>query len=271
MRIVIPPELDLRQIEESGQCFRWRRLGEGEYLVPAFGKLLHLTQSTGELELDCTEAEYAELWSPYLDMERDYAALCAAIPSADSFLTAAAASQKGIRILRQDSWETLITFTLSQRKNIPAIKRSVEALCQRAGSVIGSFRGENIYAFPTAEGLSALSLEDLQGCSLGYRAAYVWDTTRRFALGVESVERLAALPDEGLYKALCNLKGVGKKIALCTMLFGFGRSDAFPVDVWMDRMLADEYPGGFDYERYRPHNGIMQQYLFAHYRALHGK
>ena len=271
MRMAIPPELNLRQIEASGQCFRWRKIGEGEYLVPAFGRLLHLRQSGEELELDCTEAEYGELWSPYLDMERDYAALCASIPASDSFLRAAAASQRGIRILRQDGWETLVTFTLSQRKNIPAIKKSVEAICQRAGKVIGSFHGEDIHAFPSAPELSALSLEELQTCSLGYRAAYVWDTAQRFALGVESIERLATLQDEELYKALCNLKGVGKKIALCTMLFGFGRSDAFPVDVWMDRMLADEYPGGFDYECYRPYNGIMQQYLFAHYRALHGK
>lgn len=271
MRIAIPPELDLRQIEESGQCFRWRRIARGEYLVPAFGRLLHLMQSAGELELDCTEAEYRELWSPYLDMERDYAALCASIPATDRFLTAAAASQKGIRILNQDSWETLVTFTLSQRKNIPAIKKSVEAICQRTGRVIGSFRGESICAFPSAEELSALSIAELQSCSLGYRAPYVWDTARRFTLGVESMERLAALPDEELYRALCELKGVGKKIALCTMLFGFGRSDAFPVDVWMDRMLADEYPGGFDHEYYRPYNGIMQQYLFAHYRTLHGK
>ncbi len=271
MRIVIPPELSLRQIEESGQCFRWRRLGEDEYLVPAFGRVLHLRQLPDELELDCSEEEYGSLWKNYLDMERDYAALCASIPAEDSFLRAAAAAQKGIRILRQDSWETLVTFTLSQRKNIPAIKNAVEALCRKAGRVVGSFRGESIYAFPTPQELAALSLEELQGCSLGYRAPYLWDTAQRFALGVESVEHLASLPDGELYTALCALRGVGKKIALCTMLFGFGRSDAFPVDVWMDRMLADEYPGGFDYESYRPHNGIMQQYLFAHYRSLHGK
>ncbi len=265
MVIKLPPELDLRQIEESGQCFRWRKLGEGEYIVPAFGKLLRLCQRGDALELDCTPEDYEGLWRTYLDMERDYGAIRAAIPPSDTYLTAAAESQKGIRILRQDPWETLISFIISQRKNIPAIKAAVEALCRKAGRPLG---GE-IYAFPTAQELAFLSEEELRACSLGYRAPYIRDTALRFAAGAESVGRLEKLEDEELFSALCALKGVGKKIALCTMLFGFGRADAFPVDVWIERMLAEKYPRGFDYACYRPHNGIMQQYLFAHYRSKH--
>lgn len=271
MRIDKPEELNLRQIEESGQCFRWRKISEGEYLIPAFSSLLHIRENTDTLELDCSEEEYRTLWYPYLDLGRDYGALCAAIPAEDSFLTEAVREQRGIRILRQESWETLISFLLSQRKNIPAIRNAVESICRKNGRVIGSFRGEAVFAFPGIEELAELTLEDLQSCSLGYRAPYIWDTARRFALGIESMERLERLENDELFTALCALKGVGKKIALCTMLFGFGRMDAFPVDVWMNRMLADEYPGGFDYNAYRPYNGIMQQYLFAHYRALHGK
>lgn len=271
MTITVPPEFHLRQIAESGQCFRWRAVGADEYVVPAFGSLLHLRCRGEMLELDCTPAEYKSLWHDYLDLGRDYGAICARIPSEDTYLTAAAKAQKGIRILRQEPWETLVTFTISQRKTIPAIKTAVEKLCQRAGKPIGTIKGETVHAFPTARELSELGEEELRACSLGYRAPYLFDTAQRFALGLAGIKTMEGLGDEELFSALCSLKGVGKKIALCTMLFGFSRSNAFPVDVWMERVLADKYPAGFDYERYYPYNGIMQQYLFAHYRAEHGR
>lgn len=271
MQIEKPGELSLRQIEQSGQCFRWRKAGENEYLIPAFGRILRIREKEGILDLDCSEEEFKAVWKNYFDLERDYAAIHSLIPGEDRFLSEAAEAQKGIRILNQEPWETLVTFTMSQRKNIPAIKSCVEAVCERAGEPLDTFHGETIHAFPDAETMAELTLSELQGCALGYRAQYIWDTARRFALGFESTERLKSLDDNDLYSALCNLRGVGRKIASCTMLFGFGRTDAFPVDVWMDRMMKEEYPAGFDYGAYRPYNGIMQQYLFAHYRSLHGK
>ena len=266
--------LDLTEIADSGQCFRWKKAEKG-YRIIAFGKVLHIEKDpeTGEICLDCTDSEFDEVWKDYLDLDTDYGAIIGRIPETDMYLRAAAECGCGIRILRQDPWETLITFIISQRKNIPAIKQAVEKICASAGQYIGDEDGEKLYSFPSPEELAALTLDDLTKCSLGYRAKYIEATADAFANDRASIDVLSALNDDDLFNALCSFYGVGKKVAFCTMLFGFHRMDSFPMDVWMNRVAEKRYAGEIPMEHYSPWGGVMQQYMFAYERklALDGK
>ena len=173
--------LSLDAIYESGQCFRWTPCGAG-YRIAAKNRILHAYQddAQGSLRLDCTPEEFEACWKAYFDLDTDYAAIIRRIPENDGYLKNAAAYGQGIRILRQEPWETLITFILSQRKNIPAIRQTVEKLCAAGGRVIGEDEGEPIYAFPTPKEICTLTPDALKACGLGYRAEYVRRTAEAF-------------------------------------------------------------------------------------------
>ena len=161
----------------------------------------------------------------------------------------------------------LISFIISQRKNIPAIKASIEKICALAGDVIAEDKeGSPIYSFPTPERLAALSMDELSSCSLGYRDKYVHQAALDVASGALDLESLSALDDDALLQELLKLYGVGVKVANCEILFGYHRLNAFPKDVWINRVLDLRYPGGFPFDKYAPYNGIMQQYLFFYSR-----
>lgn len=266
--MIVPknPLLDLDAIADSGQCFRWRRR-EGGYVIPALAGVLRVkVMPDGALELNCAEEEYIWLWRGYFDMDTDYGAMAAVIPAKDDYLRAAAEYGQGIRILRQDPWETLVSFLISQRKNIPAIRQAVEKLCQTAGRVIGEDEEGPVYAFPSPPELMRLGEEGLRACGLGYRAPYVFRAAEVFS--GEDLNGFCDLQDEALLQALCALYGVGLKIAQCVMLFGFHRLNAFPVDVWIQRVADRRYPGGLQPERFSPFAGVMQQYMYAYERYL---
>lgn len=260
MEVYAADGIDLRRIYDSGQCFRWRDEGDGNFLIPSAGHIVMVRQiAEDRIRLSCDEEEFQAYWRDYFDLDTDYAKIAARISPQDAFLTRAAAAGRGIRILRQDPWETLITFILSQRKNIPAIRSCVERLCEAAGT------SEMIGCFPTPEEiLAADAAGKLDGCGLGYRLPYIRETAEVFASN--QIDQLSRFSDDELLDALMQLKGVGVKVAKCTMLFGFHRLDAFPVDVWISRALAEEYPEGFDFSAYRPYGGVIQQYIFAYYR-----
>lgn len=258
----------LSAIADSGQCFRWQRRGEGFRIIAGKNVVQAMQNPSGDkLTLNCSQEEYTRFWKPYFDLDTDYGAVIAAIPPEDAYLCAAAEYGQGIRILRQEPWETLITFILSQRKNIPAIRQTVEKLCAAGGRVIGEDEGEPIYAFPTPKEICTLTPDALKACGLGYRAEYVRRTAEDFCQKGIRAENYFDLDDEALLAALCCFYGVGKKIALCTMLFGFHRMNAFPIDVWMQKVGA-RYPGGIPTESYAPWGGVMQQYMFAYERYL---
>lgn len=266
--MIVPknPHLNLSAIADSGQCFRWRRQGNG-YVIPALGRVLRIRETPGgALELHCTEEEYALLWRAYFDLDTDYGAMAAVLPREDGYLRAAAAYGRGIRILRQDPWETLVTFLISQRKNIPAIRQAVEKLCLTVGRVIETDEEGPLYAFPSPAELKRLGEDGLRACGLGYRAPYVLRAAEVFS--GEDLNGFCSLDDEALLQALCALHGVGPKIAKCVMLFGFHRLNAFPVDVWIQRVEEKRYPGGIHPEQFAPFAGVMQQYMYAYERHL---
>ena len=242
-------DFDPEKIAHSGQCFRMAA-EDGGFRVRALGRCARLSPCSGGYMLDCP-GEDEPLWRRYFDLDSDYGAF---LPDpGDEYLCRAYDLARGVRILRQDPFEALITFIISQRKNIPAIRMCVEKLCGELGE-----EGN----FPTPGAIAACSEERLRGMSLGYRAPYVLGTARMVNEGELDLEACGALDDQALERALCRAPGVGVKVAKCVMLFAYHRLDAFPVDVWIDRTLKEKYPQGFDMERYRGYAGVMQQYLF---------
>lgn len=282
MTVKITDDFDLKKIAESGQCFRWQEWENGGYEIPAGGHILKIkpTVETDIYEMDCTADEWSGFWQHYFDLDRSYAEIRSRIdPGKDPYLYAASEAGKGIRILNQDPWETLITFIISQRKSIPAIRTCVEKLC--AAAEIAKNRsnnsrqnveasqnrwGEEILMFPGPQELAALSHDELASCGLGYRTDYVEKAAHLVTEGAIDFEALQTLNDDELLKELMALPGVGIKVASCTMLFGFHRLNLFPKDVWINRVLQEHYPDGFPFEAYSPYCGVMQQYLFYYRR-----
>lgn len=259
------PGLDLQKTADCGQCFRMAGV-QGHYTLIAYGQRLQITALTDDYFLfDCSRQAYQTMWRPYFDLDCDYDALLP--PTADDdFFAAAAAHARGLRLLRQQPWEALVTFIISQRKNIPAIRACVEKLCLAFGQQ-HTVKGQPYHAFPNARALAQASLEQLAACSLGYRARYIQQTAQLVAGGAADLDAFAALDDAALRQALMALPGVGVKVAHCVMLFGYRRLDAVPVDVWMDRVIQREYRGHFPIERFGGCAGLAQQYLFYYARS----
>lgn len=265
MHEITIPNFDIALTADSGQCFRFDHLGGQDYRVIAHGRVLTIRDLGGDrFLLDCGQAEFDALWRHYLDLETDYAAIVAGLPEEDAFLQAAARYAGGLRILRQDPWEALIGFIISQRKNLGAIKGCVAALSRRFGTPIP---GTDAHAFPTPQQLAAASLAALNACALGYRSRYIQQTARLVADGTPDLAALSAAPDDALRAALVSLPGVGVKIADCVMLFGYHRTRAFPHDVWINRVVEREYGGRSPADSLGPYAGVIQQYMFCYARG----
>ncbi|NCB63923.1 MAG: DNA-3-methyladenine glycosylase 2 family protein [Clostridia bacterium] len=264
-------DFDLKQIADSGQCFRLNRAADGSYNADAGERRLNIRGlGGGRFALDCGREEFETFWRAYFDLDADYGAWRRAVDAEDDYLTQAAEYGSGIRILRQDPWEMLCTFILSQRKKIPAIKSAVETLCRKYGKPFETDGGIR-FAFPAPERLAGCTVEELGTCALGYRAKYVHAAARMTASGELDLAGLGKAEDEVLLEALKGVYGVGDKVASCVMLFGFHRMDAFPKDVWIYKALDARYRDGFPYDRYRGFNGVIQQYIFYYQRFLDGQ
>ena len=266
MMIIQNLDFNIRKIAESGQCFRLKPTQAGGYVLVAFGKVLRLADTPEGVALDCSQAEFDAVWRDYFDIASDYAAIRAEADPEDAFLQRACDYGAGIRMLRQEPWEMLVSFIISQRKNIPAIQYCIEALCSRYGEPIES-AGERFFAFPSAQKLAALDESHFLACSLGYRAKYVLAAARMVASGTLNLSAIASCSDEALYAALLAVPGVGEKVANCVMLFGYHRLARFPRDVWINRIEEREYGGAFPTERYPDTAGALQQYIFYYARS----
>ena len=270
--IQIHDDFGLDRIAESGQCFRWVKESPQTYrIVHGAHCLLIHALGNGRFNLSCTENEYRTIWYDYFDFGEDYQSVRSRIcEKEDPFLFRACEYGKGIRILRQDPWETLISFIISQNKNIPAIRKSIELLCAEVGNIQTDEEGRKFFVFPSPEEILALPDETLAACRLGYRCRYVKAAAAEVADGKLDLKKLQGEAEDTVLKALTAVLGIGVKVANCVSLFGLHHIDAFPVDVWIRRILDREYPAGYPIEKYRPYNGIYQQYMFYYYRERYG-
>lgn len=266
--IHISDDFDMEKIADSGQCFRWEKTDPDTYRILTGRACLYM-QALGEgiYALDCSRQAFEGFWQDYFDLGEDYRRIRAGIdPGEDPFLYRASEAEKGIRILRQDPWEMLITFIISQNRNIPAIRRSVELLSESCGEKLTDSNGRTYYAFPDPVDMASLTETELKACRLGYRCRYVKAAAEDVLEGRIDLEALKGADEDFVLEALTGILGVGVKVASCVSLFGLHHTDAFPVDVWVRRILEEQYPQGYPYERYSPWNGIFQQYMFAYYR-----
>lgn len=251
---------DLALTLECGQAFRWNRAADGCFEGIAMGRFLRVRQlDGGDLVLyDTTEEEYRALWRDYFDLGRDYGAVVRRARQ-DERLRTVTQGCEGIRILRQQPWEALCSFIISQNNHIPRIKGIISRLCEQFGDPIPGG-----YAFPPPERLAGLTVEDLAGLRSGFRAKYILDAARRCS-GELDLEGLRALPIDRAREQLMTVSGVGPKVADCALLYGLGFVEAFPMDVWMKRAMRLLFDGRLP-DGLTDCAGIIQQYIFYYAR-----
>ncbi|MDE6964779.1 MAG: 8-oxoguanine DNA glycosylase [Lachnospiraceae bacterium] len=262
MTILTKDNFSIKQICESGQCFRLERLDGQRYSLVAFGKYLEIMQEGNQLSFDCEPEEFESLWRDYFDWEEDYGKIISAIDKEDAYLLGAASYGSGIRILRQDLWEMIVSFIVSQQNNIRRIRKCISLLCQRYGEEKTAASGKRYYDFPDAKALAGASLEDLYACNLGYRSRYIRETAVSIAQGAVDLEAVRQMDYEAAKAELMKLCGVGIKVAECICLFALHKTEAFPVDTHINKVLAMQYPKGFPFDRYKGSEGTLQQYIF---------
>ena len=275
---------DVGKTFDCGQCFRFDEvkdsIHEKEFSGVAFGRFVSFAQDGDKIYIyGSTLSEYESVWKRFLDIERDYVSVESDILQnyTSESLICACEYGRGIRILRQDRFESIISFIISQNNNIPRIKKIIDALSNKCGEPI--FIGEEMkrhlsgnslpYAFPTAEAIYALGEQGLCDLKVGFRAKYIFDAVSKILNGSLSLDEIELLDDtEKAIEMLCTVKGIGLKVASCALLFGFARLDAFPIDVWIKRVGERHFPEVKDFsgELFGQYAGIAQQYLFYYER-----
>ena len=256
-------DLDLEQTLDCGQSFRWEKQDDGSFSGVAFDKYVNISlDGTDMIIKNAVEAD-RELWFDYFDLALDYGKIRKDISEIHPVLKEAAKYAPGIRILRQEPYEALCTFIISQNNNIKRIKGIVGRLCENFGDEIE----DGIYGFPSAERLAELTPDDLAPLRAGFRNRYIIDSAKKVASGEVDLELCKTADYETSRAELMKITGVGVKVADCTLLFGMHRVEAFPIDVWMKRAMEKLFPGMTAAE-FGEYAGIAQQYIF-HYSRMH--
>lgn len=258
-------ELDIVKTFECGQCFRWNADSDGVYTGVAFSFPARVWAENGRVYLRSAAPE--DMWRSYFDLDRDYAAASSGFDGGD-YLAECVEFGRGIRILRQDGWEALCSFIISQCNNISRIKGIVERLCELFGDEL-EFEGRRYYSFPPAERIAELNVDELAPLRCGYRAPYIISAAIAVATGALDLKELAAADSVTAKKELLKLNGVGEKVANCVVLFGLYHMEAFPIDVWIRRALKEHFPPDFDPATLGSCAGLAQQYIF-YYARSHG-
>lgn len=249
--------LSLSLTLDCGQSFRWSEAPDGRWHAVVKNRSV-FAEIQGDSLLIYGDDDEA-FWREYFDLNRDYRAVCETL-SKDKWLKKAITAYPGIRILKQDPWETLCSFIISQNNNIPRIKGIISRLC----ALLGEDLGDGDFTFPSAEIISTKTVEDLAPLRAGFRAKYIIDAAKKVASGEVSIEKIQTASMDEARAELQKISGVGPKVAECALLYGFGRVEAFPVDVWVRRIMQELYPEGLP-EEAQGVEGIAQQYLF-HWR-----
>lgn len=270
-------DFNIAQILECGQCFHFKKINEMEYVTVAFERALHIKQEEDTVYLYNTSLdEYNLIWKSYFDMDTDYGMIKEKLMSTCEELKTAICENAGMRILRQEFAETLLSFIISQNKQIPHIKKIVEAISRKYGKCVGVINGEEYYSFPDINVLEKISEDDFRELKTGFRAPYLCDAVR-FLKDYSTFDNFKDMSYEEAKDKLTQIKGVGDKVANCVLLFGLGYTSAFPVDVWIKRIMEYLYfkkdtPKDkiekFAKEQFGEYGGYAQQYMFSHRERL---
>lgn len=243
-----------------GQAFRWKKNEDGSFHGVVDGKITDIVQKENEIIfLNTSQEDFLSLWKDYFDLESDYESTVKRFDE-DKNISAAVKEYYGIRILHQRPWEALCSFIISQNNNIPRITGIIDRLCESFGERVG----EKDYSFPSYERMKNVTAEDMAPLRAGFRSKYIADAVSKLCSGEISLEKIKEMPISEARTELMKIKGVGAKVAECTLLYGFGRKEALPIDVWVKKIMAEMYPDGLP-ECTKDVEGIAQQYLF-HWR-----
>lgn len=269
-------DFDIEEILECGQCFNFIKLRYKEYIIKAMDKLLHIKQENNKVTLFNTSIEeYNNIWSKYFDMDNNYSYIKSKIIQYDDRLVDMVSLHSGVRIINQSFFETLISFIVSQNKQIPHIKQIISTLSVKYGNKAGEVYGESYYTFPSVEILNQVNEQELRDCKVGFRAPYIKDACSKVYSGEINENDLKNMDINMARKKLMTIKGVGEKVANCVLLFALGKREAFPVDVWMKRIMEEMYfhketkkeeIERFALDLYKDVAGYAQQYLFYYAR-----
>ena len=273
-------DFDLGQTLECGQCFRFNKIKDNEYIIVAH----HIMQRVGQVQdsvifYNCDIDTFNNIWYEYFDFGTNYKEIKDYLLQYDDKLKEAIEKKNGIRILKQEFFENLLSFIISQNKQIPHIMKIVDDIANKYGDKLGEYEGREYYSFPTVEQLKNATEEDFKALKTGFRAPYLMDAIKLVADGSINPDNFKDLSTLEVEKELIKIKGVGTKVANCVLLFSLGRRDAFPVDVWIQRIMEELYYNGektkkeviidFAKEQFGEYGGYAQQYLF--YYARDGK
>ena len=233
-------DFDPKHIFECGQCFRWKDQGDGSYTGVANGRVINVSREGDTIYLKNTNLEdFNNIWKDYFDLDTDYSKIKNELRNMDEYLEKATEFGWGIRLLRQDPWEMIISFIISSNNRIPMIQKAIKNLSREYGTYIGSYEGEDYYDFPTPQQLSKASIEEIRACSTGFRDKYIKSTTEEVIKNNDDVYSYRNLSTEDCIKELLKFNGIGPKVGDCIALFGMQKYDTFPVDVWVKRGMQE--------------------------------
>ncbi|MEG1257357.1 DNA glycosylase [Clostridium sp.] len=265
---------ELPHIFDCGQCFRWNRQDNDNYIGVAFGKVIEVEKDGDTVIIyNSSLKEFNDIWVNYFDLERDYSIIKEEFEK-DKLLKKAVEFGYGIRILKQDPFEMLISFIISANNRIPMIKRAIENISKTYGKPI-EYKGNTYYTFPTLEEFSKATLEDVESLGVGFRAKYIVKSLEDLSNGICDLKAIRLSDDDECHEGLKNFSGVGPKVADCIMLFSMGKYSAFPVDVWVKRAMQFFYVApdvslpkirNFARDKFGNLSGFAQQYLFYYAR-----
>ncbi len=262
---------------DCGQCFRFNPCETGGYIGTAYGRTIRITQDGDTVTLHNTSLDdFNSIWRGFLDLDRDYGSIKRTL-NTDSVMADAIEYGGGIHILKQELWETIVSFIISASNNIPRIKKIIGTLCHTYGSP-HTYEGRTYYSFPDADTLAKLSGDDISCIRAGFREKYILACAKAVASGEFDLEALYEMDATAAKKSLMTLSGIGNKVADCVTLFALNKLNAFPVDVWIKRIMEYCYFNNTEQsitaiaqlagQKFGDLGGIAQQYLFFYARSL---
>jgi N-glycosylase/DNA lyase len=274
---------NLEHIFECGQCFRWEKQIDDSYIGIIEDTVLKVTSNNNKLLVKgiTKKVDIKEFLQEYFDLNNDYSMIKAKLSNIDQNLKTSIEYGYGIRILKQNLFECIISYIISANNNIPRIKKIINNISKQFGEEV-VFEGNKYYLFPSIEQLSKGNIEDFKAAGAGFRDVRIYNTTQAIYSGTFSLDKLYEIEDiNELEKELLKLDGVGPKVANCIMLFALKRFDVFPIDVWVRRIMNDLYIHAKDenkinnkeilkiaHDKFGNLSGLAQQYLFYWRREL---
>ncbi len=266
-------QFDMKTTFENGQCFRWNKKGDS-YIGVAFDEVVKLKADGDKIEITTSGDKNIEFWKHYFFLDKKADLIDKRISKIDDYVEKALTFGSGMKMLRQEPFETLLSFITSSNNNIKRIKLIIERLSSRYGSPI-EFEGETYYTFPKPIDLKDVSIADFRSIGFGYRDKYIYDAIHKVIDGDVDLDAIYSLNRDNALEELMKVKGVGKKVASCIALFAYSKYNAFPVDVWIKKVLEKMYSkevkrfntvDEFIDKHFGEYSGIAQQYLFYYAR-----